>query len=47
MEADVRLKVDQAKWEPWKLMAAAVGATAALFGSIGFLIGYLLKAATH
>ena len=47
MEADIRLKNEQARWEPWKVMATVFGATAALFGSVGVAIGYLLKAATH
>jgi hypothetical protein len=47
MDADIRLKDAQTKWEPWKVLVTAVGTTAALFGSIGVLIGYLLKGATH
>ena len=47
MDADIRLKNEQTKWEPWKVMATAVGASAAVFGSIGVLLGYLLKGSGH
>jgi hypothetical protein len=47
MEADTRLKNEQTRWEPWKVMATVFTATAALFGSIGVVIGYLLRGTIH
>ena len=40
--ADTALKNEQRRWEPWKMLATAAGASAALFGALGFLVGYLL-----
>ncbi len=39
MRADIELKNSRAKWEPWKAMAAAFTAGAAMFGAIFGLIG--------
>jgi hypothetical protein len=46
MHADIDLKRAQTSWEPWKAMVAVVTASAAVFGSLGVIIGYLLGIAT-
>ena len=47
MAADTELKVEQARWEPWKLLVAAVTAAAVLFGSFGVVVGYVIGLARH
>ena len=42
MRADTALKLEQTRWEPWKVMAAAVGSAAAIFTVLGAGIGFLL-----
>lgn len=49
MRADVEAKVatmllsnEQRRWEPWKVIATAMGSAAAVFGALGILVGYLL-----
>ena len=45
MEADIELKNEQARWEPWKVMAAALTAVgvvvAGVFGALGYMLGLL------
>ncbi len=45
MRADIDLKRAQASWEPWKAMAAVLTASAAVFGSLGAIIGYVIATA--
>lgn len=40
--ADMLLKNEQRRWEPWKVIATAMGSAAAVFGALGILVGYLL-----
>jgi len=44
MRADIDLKRAQTRSEPWKTIAAAVTATAAVFGALGAIVGYALAA---
>ncbi len=43
--ADTDLKSEQLRWEPWKVVATVFTATAAVFGSVGVVLGYLLHSA--
>ncbi len=43
MGADIELKAEQAKWEPWKVMTAA----GAVFVSLGGVVGYFIGLAQH
>jgi hypothetical protein len=47
IRADIALKRAQTQWEPWKAMATAFGAGAAIFSAFGILIGYLLRSTVH
>jgi len=41
--ADKAYKKRLTDYEPWKLMVCALTASAAMFGSIGGVLGYLLR----
>ena len=41
-QADTAYKLGLLRYEPWKVFATAVAASAALFGAIGGVLGYLL-----
>ena len=41
-QADTAYKLGLLRYEPWKVFTTAVAASAALFGAIGGVIGYLL-----
>lgn len=41
-QADTAYKLGLLRYEPWKVFTTAVAASAALFGSIGAVLGYLL-----
>ena len=41
-EADTDFKRSAARSEPYKMMAAMVGATAAIFGTLFGILGYIL-----
>ena len=47
MRADTALKVEQARWEPWKVITTAVGAAAAVFTVLGAGFGFLLAHYAH
>ena len=47
MRADIRLKNEQARWEPWKFMVSAMTAIAALVAAVAGSIGYLIGTAHH
>lgn len=39
LEADTMLKIEQAKWEPWKVVAASLAAGAGIMGAAVALVG--------
>ena len=41
-QADTTYKLGLLRYEPWKVFTTAVAASAALFGAIGGVLGYLL-----
>jgi len=41
-QADTAYKLGLLRYEPWKVFTTALAASAALFGSIGAVLGYLL-----
>ena len=41
-QADTAYKLGLLRYEPWKVFATAVAASAPLFGAIGGVLGYLL-----
>ncbi len=41
-EADTEYKRGLLRYEPWKVFATAITASAAFFGALGGVIGYLL-----
>ncbi len=47
IRADIALERAQTQWEPWKAMATAFGAGAAIFSALGITIGYLLRSTVH
>ena len=47
MEADIELKNEQTRREPWKVRVAAMAAAGALFGAVFGLLGDMLGLAPH
>ncbi len=47
MKADVSLKIEQARWEPWKVILTAATVFISLGGALGGLIGFFLGQAQH
>ncbi len=45
MRADIHLQRALTSWEPWRAMATVITASAAVFGSLGAIIGYHLATA--
>ncbi len=41
-QADTAYKLGLLRYEPWQVFTTAIAASAALFGAIGGVIGYLL-----
>ncbi len=46
MRAEIDLKRARTDWAPWEAMVAVFTASAAVFGSLGVIIGYLFGIAT-
>lgn len=46
-QADTRYKLDLARWEPWKVLAAGMGAGAAIMAAAVGLVAALFQVATH